>query len=103
VSATTRSLRSSKLAIIGLVLLMLASAWYFGVFARIGEPSALAHMLVEMGAWGYLAFIIAYTALQPFGVPGTVFVVAAPLTSSSNLSQAFPEVQIASGWAGASS
>ena len=32
-----------------------------------------------MGAWGYLAFIVAYTLLQPFGVPGTVFVVAAPL------------------------
>jgi uncharacterized membrane protein YdjX (TVP38/TMEM64 family) len=45
----------------------------------LGEPRALARALVEMGAWGYLAFIIAYTVLQPFGVPGTVFVVAAPL------------------------
>lgn len=44
-----------------------------------GEPRALARTLVEMGAWGYLAFIVAYTLLQPFGVPGTVFVVAAPL------------------------
>jgi len=68
-----------KLGIVGLVLVMLASAWYFGVFARVGEPRALAHTLVDMGAWGYLAFIIAYTVLQPFGVPGTVFVVAAPL------------------------
>jgi uncharacterized membrane protein YdjX (TVP38/TMEM64 family) len=32
-----------------------------------------------LGAWGYIAFILAYTALQPFGVPGTIFVVAAPL------------------------
>lgn len=32
-----------------------------------------------MGAWGYLAFIVAYAVLQPFGVPGTVFIVAAPL------------------------
>ena len=79
VSATTRSRRSVKLGVIGLVLIMLASAWYFGVFARVGEPSALAHTLVEMGAWGYLAFIVAYTVLQPFGVPGTVFVIAAPL------------------------
>ena len=32
-----------------------------------------------MGAWGYFAFVCAYTVLQPFGVPGTVFIVAAPL------------------------
>ncbi|WP_233165940.1 TVP38/TMEM64 family protein [Archangium sp. Cb G35] len=32
-----------------------------------------------MGAWGYLAFALAYTVLQPFGVPGTIFIVAAPL------------------------
>jgi uncharacterized membrane protein YdjX (TVP38/TMEM64 family) len=68
-----------KLAVIALVLSMLASAWYFGVFAWVAEPRALAHTLVELGAWGYVAFIVAYTVLQPFGVPGTVFVVAAPL------------------------
>ena len=28
---------------------------------------------------GYTAFVLAYTVLQPFGVPGTIFVVAAPL------------------------
>ncbi|WP_394830005.1 VTT domain-containing protein [Pendulispora rubella] len=72
-------LRAVKLGVIGLVLIMLTSAWYFGIFARVGEPKALAHTLVEMGAWGYLAFIVAYTVLQPFGVPGTVFVAAAPL------------------------
>jgi uncharacterized membrane protein YdjX (TVP38/TMEM64 family) len=49
------------------------------VFARVAEPSALVHTLVEMGAWGYLAFIVAYTLLQPFGVPGTVFAIAAPI------------------------
>ncbi len=32
-----------------------------------------------MGTSGYVAFIVAYTLLQPFGVPGTVFIVAAPL------------------------
>jgi uncharacterized membrane protein YdjX (TVP38/TMEM64 family) len=68
-----------KLGVVGMVLIMLAVAWHFGVFARVGEPRALAHTLVEMGTSGYLAFIVAYTVLQPFGVPGTVFVVAAPL------------------------
>ncbi|MCY1022528.1 TVP38/TMEM64 family protein [Pyxidicoccus sp. MSG2] len=68
-----------KLGVVGLVLIVLAAAWHSGVFARVGEPRALAEALVEMGAWGYLAFIIAYAVLQPFGVPGTIFIVAAPL------------------------
>jgi uncharacterized membrane protein YdjX (TVP38/TMEM64 family) len=76
---TSPSPRTLKLAVVALVLLVLAGAWYFGVFARVGEPSALARTLVEMGGWGYVVFIVAYTVLQPFGVPGTVFVVAAPL------------------------
>lgn len=74
------SLRNVKLAAVGLVLIGLALAWYFGVFASLGEPRALAHALVDMGVWGYLAFVVAYTALQPFGVPGTIFIVAAPLS-----------------------
>ncbi|MBN8466441.1 TVP38/TMEM64 family protein [Corallococcus exiguus] len=78
-SAATRSLRVARLGVVALVLLTLAGAWYFDVFAWLSEPKALAHTLVEMGAWGYLAFIVAYTVLQPFGVPGTIFIVAAPL------------------------
>lgn len=76
---TVRSSRSMKLVLVGLVLSMLAAAWYFGVFVRVSEPRELARALVDMGAWGYLAFIAAYTALQPFGVPGSIFIVAAPL------------------------
>jgi len=69
----------AKLGIIAVVLLTLVAAYHFGIFARVAEPKAFAAALVAMGAWGYLAFIVAYTVLQPFGVPGTVFVVAAPL------------------------
>jgi uncharacterized membrane protein YdjX (TVP38/TMEM64 family) len=39
----------------------------------------MARTLVDLGAWGYLAFVLAYAAFQPFGVPGTVFIMAAPL------------------------
>ena len=78
-STTPRSLQSVKLGVVGLVLVLLAAAWYFDVFARVGEPRALVQALVELGAWGYLAFLVAYTVLQPFGVPGTIFIVAAPL------------------------
>ncbi len=61
------------------MLVALALAYHFGVFAQVAEPRILARTIVEMGAWGYLAFVFAYTVLQPFGVPGTIFVVAAPL------------------------
>src|SRR6187397_962555 len=74
-----RSLRNVRLAVLALVLGILASAWYFGVFARFGAPRDLARTLVELGPWGYFAFVLAYTMLQPFGVPGTIFIVAAPL------------------------
>lgn len=68
-----------KILVVALVFITLAAAWHFGVFARMGEPKTLAHTLATMGVWGYVAFVIAYAVLQPFGVPGTVFIVAAPL------------------------
>lgn len=75
----SRASSRAKLAVVLLAVLLLALAWRSGVLARLAEPRELARALVAMGAWGYLAFVLAYTALQPFGVPGTIFVVAAPL------------------------
>lgn len=71
--------RYAKLGAVLLVVVMLATAYKLGIFTQVADPKTLAERLVAMGAWGYLAFILAYTVLQPFGVPGTVFVVAAPL------------------------
>jgi len=62
-----------------LALALVLGAWRGGLFARLGEPRQLADALVAIGGWGYLAFVLTYGLLQPFGVPGTVFVVAAPL------------------------
>ena len=76
---TPRALRFSKLALVVLVLAGLLLAYRFGVFAEVRDPRSLARTLVAMGAWGYLVFVLTYTLLQPFGVPGTVFIVAAPL------------------------
>jgi uncharacterized membrane protein YdjX (TVP38/TMEM64 family) len=64
---------------IGLVLVVVGAAWASGLFARVGEPKILARELVAMGGWGYFAFIAVFTVLQPFGLPGIVLVVAAPL------------------------
>jgi uncharacterized membrane protein YdjX (TVP38/TMEM64 family) len=78
-AATPRWLRMARIAALGLVVVALALGYHFGVFAQLAEPRQLAQTLVAMGAWGYFAFILSYTVLQPFGVPGTVFIVAAPL------------------------
>ncbi len=62
-----------------MVVVALVVAQRLGVFRQLAEPARVAQTLVELGPWGYLAFIVAYAALQPFGVPGTVFIMAAPL------------------------
>jgi uncharacterized membrane protein YdjX (TVP38/TMEM64 family) len=68
-----------RLFAVALVAILLLLAWRLGFFARVAEPARLAQTMVDLGGWGYLGFVLAYAALQPFGVPGTVFVVAAPL------------------------
>lgn len=68
-----------RVALVLGVAVGLAVAKWLGVFEQLGEPSRVAASLVALGGWGYVAFIVTYAALQPFGVPGTVFVVAAAL------------------------
>lgn len=68
-----------RAALIVAVLLGIAAAYHFGIFAAFAAPKTFAERLVAMGGWGYLVFIAAYTLLQPFGVPGTIFIIAAPL------------------------
>jgi uncharacterized membrane protein YdjX (TVP38/TMEM64 family) len=77
--AATRSLRGVKIAAVVLVLAGLVVAHQMGIFELFGEPARLKQALVELGPWGYVAFVAAYAALQPFGLPGTVFILAAPL------------------------
>ena len=64
---------------VALVLGAVLLAHALGVLQRFSDPAGLAHTLVALGPWGYLAFIAAYAVFQPFGVPGTIFIVAAPL------------------------
>ena len=68
-----------KIALVVLALAVLLTAERLGVLRELREPSELARSLVALGAWGYVAFVVTYALLQPFGIPGTVFVVAAAL------------------------
>jgi uncharacterized membrane protein YdjX (TVP38/TMEM64 family) len=74
-----RFARNARIAVVLGVLVVLAVAFRLGVFQRFADPARVKDTLVQLGPWGYLAFVAAYTVLQPFGVPGTVFVWAAPL------------------------
>ncbi|MBL9040675.1 MAG: TVP38/TMEM64 family protein [Myxococcales bacterium] len=68
-----------RIALVGLVLLVLAIAYQTGVLARFSSIAAAQKTLLGLGAWGYVVFVIAYGALQPFGIPGTIFIFVAPL------------------------
>ena len=71
--------RKTKLALVVFVIAALVIAQRLGVFTELGEPARLTQTLLRLGPWGYVVFVVAYAALQPFGVPGTVFIMAAPL------------------------
>lgn len=72
-------MKALKVVLLAAVVALLLAAHHLGVLAQFAEPELARQTLVGMGGWGYLAFIAAYALLQPFGVPGTVFILAAPL------------------------
>lgn len=74
----SRALKLRLAAILGVALLMLL-AQRLGILRLFVDPSAIANLIRGLGGWGYVAFLVAYTVLQPFGFPGTLFVMAAPL------------------------
>jgi LPXTG-motif cell wall-anchored protein len=74
-----RSLRKLKIAAVLVVIAVLVLAQRLGLFQQFADPARVKQTLVQLGPWGYVAFVAAYAALQPFGVPGTVFIMAAPL------------------------
>jgi uncharacterized membrane protein YdjX (TVP38/TMEM64 family) len=68
-----------KIAAVLLVVAMALTAYELGWFHELRDPRHVADRLVQLGICGYLAFIAAYGLVQPFGIPGTVFVIAAAL------------------------
>ena len=72
-------LRSLRIAAVVLVVALLLVAHRLGVLQQFADPARTKQTLIDLGPRGYLAFVLAYAVLQPFGVPGTVFIFAAPL------------------------
>jgi uncharacterized membrane protein YdjX (TVP38/TMEM64 family) len=72
-------MRKSRIAAVAAVAVTLLVLQRLGVFETFSAPERVKQTMLGLGPWGYAVFVVAYAALQPFGVPGTVFVVAAPL------------------------
>ncbi len=72
-------MRRAKIATVLCAVAIVVVAERLGIFHVASDPGRLKQALLDLGPWGYVAFLGAYTVLQPFGVPGTVFVLAAPL------------------------
>lgn len=73
------AMRRAKVALVLLVATVLAVAWRTGVLRQFADPASVKTTLLALGPWGYVVYVLSYAALQPFGVPGTVFIMAAPL------------------------
>jgi len=69
----------ARIALVVVVAVVLFAAHRMGLLAQFADPARARATLVGLGVWGYVAFVAAYAVFQPFGVPGTVFVWAAPL------------------------
>jgi uncharacterized membrane protein YdjX (TVP38/TMEM64 family) len=77
--ASARRSRALRLGLVVGVALLAAFAHRFGIWQMFVDPSGIANLMRGMGGWGYVVFLVAYTLLQPFGMPGTLFCMAAPL------------------------
>ena len=69
----------AKIAALVVALAVLVVAQRLGLFHLFGDPVLLKQTLLGLGPAGYVAFVVGYAVLQPIGVPGTMFVIAAAL------------------------
>lgn len=59
----------------GVLAVALAVAlWASGAF---DDPEATVQLVRDAGAWGVVAYLVAFTVLQPFGISGHAFTLAA--------------------------
>ncbi|MFO0624939.1 MAG: hypothetical protein U0325_04925 [Polyangiales bacterium] len=84
--------RAARLAALLLVAGLMLAAWRLGLLGAFSDPARARAAVLGMGALGQVGFVLAYAVLQPFGVPGTAFILAAaliwPWTAAFGLSMA---------------
>lgn len=65
------------LALVGLALGV--GVFSTGAIDLLSEPERAADFLRGLGIWGYLLYLVSFALLEPFGVPGVLFVIPAAL------------------------
>ena len=68
-----------RIAVLVAVGVALGSAWALGLFDLLADPREAAAVLREAGGWGYLLYLVSFSLLAPFFVPGIAFVVPAAM------------------------
>ena len=66
----------NRLILLGAILAIAAVAFY-GDFFQYLAPDRLRELLTDAGAWGPILVISLFSVVQPFGMPGAIFMVAA--------------------------
>jgi len=68
-----------RAALLAAVAATLCTLWWTGALAEVSEPERVGALLTETGAVGPLLWGLAFVVLQPFGMPGAVFLIPAAL------------------------
>lgn len=63
-------MQRARALLIAVAVALLVLAWRLGLFALVRDPEALRAALLDLGAWGYVAFVLLFGLLQPLGLPG---------------------------------
>lgn len=50
------------------------AVYWFDVLAFVAEPEQVRDLLRDSGPWGALLYVLAFTLIEPLGVPGIVFI-----------------------------
>jgi uncharacterized membrane protein YdjX (TVP38/TMEM64 family) len=67
-----------KIAVAAAIAGLFAWVYVSGAYEQF-DPVQLRDWVRDAGPWGGLLFVVSYSALQPFGVNGLVFLLSAPL------------------------
>ncbi len=71
--------RARRIAAITVVALLIAAAYFAGLFDLLREPERTRAVLAETGIWAPLLYVLLFSLCEPFGVPGVLFVLPAAL------------------------
>lgn len=77
-----------RLLLAFLAVVLVIASWRTGIFSLILDPERFRSEMRDLGPWGYVVFIVAFALLQPLGLPGLGFVVAAAFVWSRPLAYA---------------